>query len=245
MGLPFIRERLAHAGDLLIRLMSFAGNQHHVLCRRLVDRQRDGTGTVEFNLRATVRQTCHHGLHDGLGRLGAWVVAGKHQSIRILLRSTGHVSALTRVAIAAATHHADQFAVARCRQRTQRLQDLRQGVWRVGIVHHHQGLLGCGHHLHATGYRPEIGAHAHGLVQRIPQRAQRGHDAQQVVHVVQPHQGGVQTPGLIALHHVERQSPGMSRCAQFSTALLLNITCPQASRTLRRAAPHLHRQGCA
>ena len=91
--------------------------------------------------------------------LAARVVARDHHLIRELLRDRAHQRTLGRVAVAAATEHADEFAAARFGHRPQRVERLFERVGRVRVVDHDERLVvlqPAAETLHATVDRFEL-----------------------------------------------------------------------------------------
>jgi hypothetical protein len=179
--------------------MSFAGDQHHIAGIGALHGRGDGLRAVRFDQRiGWTGQAGHHLLQDEQRVFAARVVAGQHGVSCFALGHRRHQRAFARVAVATAADHGPQRATALPGQRLQGLQGLFQRVGRVGIVHQHQRLLVCsGHLLHAPRHWRERVAGPHRIGQRYTHRAGRCQHAQQVGHVVAPHQRQVQAVGPV------------------------------------------------
>ena len=102
----------------------------------------NGVYTVRLNL-IVGGHTGQHILNNGLWRLGARIVAGDNQPVRILTRRAPHLGALADIAVTACAKHHPQLPRA---MRPGRRQTSLQAVSGMGIVNQDRGLLG--HPLH-------------------------------------------------------------------------------------------------
>src|SRR5690606_29388185 len=106
-----IGERQALTEDLLVGLVPFAGNQHHIVRPRLTDGARDRLRAVD-HLLGHRAGTGSDRLDDAQRVFRARVVAGDDHTIGERTGDLAHHRALARVAIATAAEHADETAAA-------------------------------------------------------------------------------------------------------------------------------------
>src|SRR3546814_10326776 len=102
-------------GSSDLRLMALAGDEHDVAGARLVDRGRDGGGTI--GLDGAPGRGGHarpDGVDDGQRVLSSWVVGGQEYPIREARRHLAHLGPFGGIAIAAgAQDDQDPAAVGR------------------------------------------------------------------------------------------------------------------------------------
>src|SRR5438105_4445895 len=97
---------------LLIGLVTFACDEHHVAELRLADRHRDCVCTVELHRVAPVAgvaDAVHDLARNRLRPLAARVVAGDHYSIGKARRDASHFRALAAVPFATAAEYPNQI----------------------------------------------------------------------------------------------------------------------------------------
>ncbi|MNX57776.1 hypothetical protein D3C86_885990 [compost metagenome] len=178
---PFaVVEGQLFPSDVLIGFVALARQQHHVFRGRRPDGLQDGARAVDLNVGAGgFRNTGKYLFDDGLGRLGAGVVAGHHHMVGKFGGDAAHHRPLARIALAAATKHADQAARARHGHGAQREQRARQRIRRVRVIHHHQRASGLVAHRHRLdGLKTAV----HGVGRREFARDLRERQAQLVQH---------------------------------------------------------------
>jgi hypothetical protein len=196
--------------------VTFACEQHHVMRMGLRDGACNGLGPIRNHPRVRgVTQARQHLLQDGLGLFTARVVAGQHHALGELFSRCSHQGALGRVAVTAATYHANERTSTRLRQWQQSLNGLRDGIGGMRVVHHHQGFAGLTHGLHAAWHRRQVMASMNGIGQAVTHRAQTGNHTQHIAHVVLTHHLRVEWMRCIALNHVKTQT----------TRAMLNVFC--------------------
>ncbi len=119
--------------DLLVGLMALAAQNDHITLLRVVHGPMNGLNPVSYHHigRAAALQPRQDVGDDGLRVLGAGVVGGDHQKVRVLSGSPSHLGPLGPVPVAAAAEHRHGAALGKAPHRG---EDILQPVGTVGVV---------------------------------------------------------------------------------------------------------------
>ena len=178
-GLLKIGKRQTLPENFLIRLVTLARDQHHVIGGRFSDGDTDGLGAIDDAFGNRPRSCCNL-VQDFHRVFSARVITGNDDTIGLLACQLTHDRALAGVAIAATAEHAYQPPLARTHRRAQGLQHLCQGIRGVGVVDDDQRLTHPPHQLHAPCGRRQARQAWLQLIERQAARQQRTRDCQQI-----------------------------------------------------------------
>src|SRR5690606_24548341 len=146
-GLSQIGEGMAHAGDLLIILVSLASQHYHIANLSAGNQTSDRLATPRNEL----DQICAGETATNIGQdrrrvFAARIVVGHQHHVGQTLGALCHQRTLATVTITATAEQAQQTTG---HMRAQSIQHLLQGIRGVGVVHHHQRQLLTTEALHA------------------------------------------------------------------------------------------------
>src|SRR5579863_9486750 len=115
-------ERVLDARDFLIRLVALARDQHYIARPRLTQGLRNCLRAIALHDgRLRPRESVENLRDDSIAVFVARIVVGDDDAIGQTFGDAAHLRAFARVALTAATEHANQFPGAVCTQTGQRL----------------------------------------------------------------------------------------------------------------------------
>src|SRR5690606_7241700 len=145
--------------DQLIVFVAFAGDQYQIAWLGLADRRRNCSRAIGFYERrcaaAATRgiEAFANGVEDGVGVVGARIVAGEHDAIGALRRNGTHQRAPALFAIAPAAEHPPALPAAMAARGDQRLLP---GIGRMCVIDHDVDIGIAVDLLHAADAGPQL-----------------------------------------------------------------------------------------
>ena len=165
---------MLHMVDFLIGFVSLAHQHDNIVFLCVRECPVDGLRTVNDDLhrRVGVLHALEDVIDDGLGLLGARIIAGDNAEIREVSRDAAHLRALGAVAVAAAAEQRNNTALGKA---ANGLEHVLHAVRRVRVIDEH-GVVGVGRHdLHAA---LNAGGRRHGLCRLGERHTELEHDAE-------------------------------------------------------------------
>jgi len=194
------------------RIKPALGDMHDIARVRHADRQRDRRGAVTLDRGERRAREARDDLRDDrVAVLAARVVVGDDDAVGERLGDRAHLRALARIALAAATEHADEAAAA---VRAQARQRLLERVGGVRVVDHDQGQSAAvrrhaAETIHASGDRLQPCERGGDRFRRFAQRMQHAGHREQIVDIEAAQQRRLQRETRVVHHEVEGDAGGV------------------------------------